>query len=65
MEDCMIVRKGDLDHAPEKCHSCKKIFNEDERFYRFGLGDSFADFFCVNCVNNASFLGQRIRPLTI
>ena len=64
MEDCMIVRKDNLDHAPEKCHKCKKIFNEGENFYRFGKGDSRADFFCVRCVNQSSPLGQRIRPMT-
>ena len=64
MEDCMIVRKDNLDHAPEKCYKCKKIFNEDEKFYRFGAGDTMADFFCIGCVNQASHLGQRIRPIT-
>jgi hypothetical protein len=61
----MIVRKVNLDHGPDKCHNCKKIFNEYERFYRFGAGDSTADFFCIGCVNKASPLGQRIRPMTI
>ena len=65
MEDCMIVRKENLDNAPEKCYKCKKIFNEDEKFYRFGIGDSIADFFCIGCVNKSSPIGQRIRPMTI
>jgi len=64
MEDCMIVRQKKLDNAPEKCHKCKKIFSEDEKFYRFGTRDSKADFFCISCVNKASPLGQRIRPMT-
>jgi hypothetical protein len=65
MEDCMIVRQKNFDNAPEKCHKCKKIFNEDEKFYRFGSGDNIADFFCIECVNEASALGQRIRPVMI
>ena len=65
MEDCMIVQKDNLDHAPEKCHKCKKIFNEDEKFYCFGTGDKVEDFFCIGCVNKASPLGQRVRPLAI
>ena len=65
MEDCMIIRKDNLDDAPKKCHKCKKTFNVDERFYRFGSGDSTADFFCIDCVNKASPLGQRIRPMTM
>lgn len=64
MDDCMIVRKNSLDHAPEKCHKCKKIFSEGENIYQFGKGDSNADFFCVGCVNQSSPLGQRIRPMT-
>jgi DNA-binding MltR family transcriptional regulator len=65
MEECMIVRKDNLGHAPEKCRKCKKIFNEDEKFYCFGTGDSIADFFCINCVNETSPLGQRTRPMTM
>ena len=65
MEECIIVRKDNLDHAPEKCHKCKKIFDEDEKFYCFVIGDSIADFFCIDCVNKASPLGQRIRPMTM
>ena len=63
MEDCMIVRKGNLDYAPEKCYKCKKLFNEDDKFYRFGTGDGIADYFCIDCVNKASPIGQRIRPM--
>ena len=63
MEDCMIVRKENLDNAPEICYNCKKIFSEDEKFYRFGIGDSMADFFCIGCVNKSSPIGQRIRPM--
>ena len=65
MEECNIVQQNNLYNGPEKCHKCKKIFNEDESFYHFGTGDSIADFFCIGCVNKASPLGQRIRPLTI
>ena len=64
MEECMIVRKDNFDDAPEECHKCKKIFNEDEKFYRFGTGENITDFFCIGCVNKASPLGQKIRPLT-
>ena len=65
MEECMIVRRENWDNAPEKCYKCKKIFNEDEKFYRCGIGDSIADFFCIGCVNKSSPIGQRIRPMTI
>jgi hypothetical protein len=64
MEDCTIVRKINLKHAPEKCHKCDKIFNEDEKFYQFGSGESMSDYFCISCVNKASPLGQRVRPLS-
>ena len=65
MEECMIVRQSNLENPPEKCHKCKKIFQKDERFYRFGKGKSMADYYCIECVNEASPVGQRIRPLTI
>jgi hypothetical protein len=64
VEECMIVRQDNLDLAPEKCHKCKKIFKEDEKFYRFGKGDNMSDYFCIGCVNQASPMGQRIRPMT-
>ena len=64
MEECMIVRRDNLENAPKKCHKCKKIFNEDEKFYRFGTRNSLEDYFCIACVNESSPLGQRIRPMT-
>ena len=60
----MLVRKENLNNPPDKCHKCKKVFDKDEKFYCFGKGDNIEDFFCIDCVNKASPIGQRIRPMT-